>query len=154
MPTVDASIVITAPRDKLFALSQDYDARLRWDPFIADMKFKHGATAASVGVQVWVRAKNGLSMTVEYITVDPPNVVAMKMIAGPWLFRKFSGAWLFRDDGAGRTHVTFRYNLQCRLGPANLVAHPLIARVFRRDIEARLQGLKHSAEDTDILRAL
>jgi len=110
MPTVDASIVITAPRDKLFALSQDYDARLRWDPFLTDMKFKHGATEASVGVQLWVRAKNGLSMTVQYITVDPPNVVATKMIAGPWLFRKFSGVWLFKDDDAGRTHVTFRYN--------------------------------------------
>ena len=153
MPTVDASIVITAPRDKLFALSQDYDARLRWDPFLTDMKFKHGATEASVGVQVWVRARNRLSMTIEYITLDPPNLVAMKMIAGPWLFRKFSGAWLFRDEGAGRTHVTFRYNFQCRLGPVNLVAHPLIARVFRRDIEARLEGLKRSAEDTDILRA-
>ena len=74
------------------------------------MKFKHGATEASVGFQVWVRAKNGLSMTVQYITVDPPNVVATKMIAGPWLFRKFSGVWLFKDDDAGRTHVTFRYN--------------------------------------------
>ncbi|HEU4370301.1 MAG TPA: SRPBCC family protein [Methylomirabilota bacterium] len=153
MPTVDASIVITAPRDKLFALTQDYDARLRWDPFLTDIEFKHGATQAMVGVQVWVRARNRLSMTVEYITLDPPNAVAMKMIEGPWLFRKFSGTWLFRDDGAGRTRVTFRYNFQCRLGPANLVAHSLIARAFRRDIEARLQGLKRSAEDTDILRA-
>ena len=90
MPTVDASIVITAPRDKLFALSQDYDARLRWDPFLTDMKFKHGATEASVGFQVWVRAKNGLSMTVQYITADPPNVVAMKMIAGPKVLRRLA----------------------------------------------------------------
>lgn len=153
MPTVDASIVIAAPRDKLFALAQDYDARLRWDPFLTDMKFKHGATEAMVGVQVWVRARNRLSMTVEYIALDPPNVVAMKMIEGPWLFRQFSGSWLFKDHDVGRTHVIFRYNFRCRLGPANLVAHPLIARLFRRDIEARLQGLKRSAEDTDILRA-
>ena len=153
MPTVDASIVIDAPRDKLFALSQDYDARLRWDPFLTDMKFRHGATRAKVGAQVWVRARNRLSMTVEYITLDPPNVVAMKMIQGPWIFRKFSGAWLFEDCGVRRTRVIFRYNFQCRLGPANLAVHPLIARVFRRDIEARLRGLKHSAEDTDILRA-
>ncbi len=153
MPMVDAAIVIAAPRDRLFALTQDYAARLRWDPFLTDMRFKHGATEATVGVQVWVRARNRLSMTVQYITVDRPNVVAMKMIEGPWLFRKFSGAWLFKDDGVGRTLVIFRYSFQCRLGPANLVVHPLIARIFRRDIEARLRGLKRSAEDTDILRA-
>ena len=152
MPTIDASVVIAAPRDKLFALAQDYGARLRWDPFLTDMKFRHGAIEAAVGVQVWVRARNRLSMTVEYITLDRPSVVAMKMIDGPFFLRKFSGAWLFRVHDLDRTHVTFRYNFQCRLGPANLVVHPLIARVFRRDIEARLRGLKHSAEDTDILR--
>ena len=152
MPTVDASVVVAAPRDKLFALAQDYGARLRWDPFLTDMKFRHGATEAAVGVQVWVKARNRLSMTIEYITLDRPSVVAMKMIDGPFFLRKFSGAWLFREHDLDRTHVTFRYNFQCRLGPANLVVHPLIARVFRRDIEARLRGLKHSAEDTDILR--
>jgi hypothetical protein len=38
------------------------------------------------------------------------------------------------------------------LGLANLVVHPLIARVFRRYMEARLHGLKRNAEETDILR--
>ena len=154
MPTIEASIVISAPRDQLFALAQDYGARLRWDPFLTDMKFRHGATEAAVGVHVWVKARNGLAMTVEYITLDRPNVVAMKMIQGPWLFGKFSGAWLFRDHDVGHTRVTFRYNFQCRLGPANLVLHPVIAHVFRRDIEARLRGLKHAAEHTDMLQGL
>ena len=61
----------------------------------------------------------------------------MKMIEGPWLFGKFSGTWLFKDHDLGRTRVIFRYNFQCRLGPANLVLHPLIARVFRRSRHAR-----------------
>ena len=151
MPTIEASVAIEAPRDKLFALAQDYDARLRWDPFLSDMKFRHGATEAAVGVQVWVKARNGLAMTVEYITLDRPSVVAMKMVEGPWFFEKFSGSWLFRDHGMSGTRVTFRYNFQCRLGPANAIVHPLIARIFRRDIEERLRGLKRGAEETDLL---
>jgi hypothetical protein len=55
-------IVIAASRAKLFALAQDYRARLRGDPFLTDMKFSHGATEAAVGVQVWVRARNRFSM--------------------------------------------------------------------------------------------
>jgi hypothetical protein len=63
-------------------LAQDYGARLRWDPFLTDMKFRHGAAEAAVGVQAWVRARNRFSMTAEYITLDRPNAVAMKMIEG------------------------------------------------------------------------
>jgi ribosome-associated toxin RatA of RatAB toxin-antitoxin module len=116
------------------------------------MKFRHGATEAAVGVQVWVRARNRFSMTVEYITLDRPNAVAMKIIEGPFFLRKFSGAWLFKERDRGQTQVIFWYSFQCRLGLANLVVHPLIARVFRRDMEARLHGSKRSAEETDILR--
>ncbi|WP_434420661.1 hypothetical protein [Nannocystis pusilla] len=57
------------------------------------MKFRGGAGEAAVGVRVWVRARNGLAMEVEYITVNAPEQVAMKMTEGPWLFRQFSGAW-------------------------------------------------------------
>src|SRR5579872_6013221 len=95
MQTVEDSILIAAPPEPLFALAQDYALRLQWDPFLREMKFLDGATEAAAGVRVWVRAWNGLTMEVEYVTVKPPHVVAMKMRRGPWIFERFVGSWRF-----------------------------------------------------------
>ncbi|MCY1072789.1 SRPBCC family protein [Nannocystis sp. RBIL2] len=154
MPTIAADLEIAAPHAELFALAQDYELRLRWDPFLREMKFRGGAGEAAVGVRVWVRARNGLAMEVEYITVNPPEQVAMKMTEGPWLFRQFSGAWLFRPLAADRTRVVFRYNFATRPRLTAPVVEPIVARVLTRDMRLRLEGLKRSAETTDILAEL
>ena len=154
MPTIAAELEIAAPQAELFALAQDYELRLRWDPFLKSMKFRDGATEAAVGVRVWVRARNGLAMEVEYITVHPPDQVAMKMTAGPWLFRQFSGAWLFKPLAEDRTRVVFRYNFTTRPRLAAPVVEPIVARVLTRDMRLRLEGLKRSAETTGILAEL
>lgn len=154
MPTIAAELEIDAPHAELFDLAQDYDLRLRWDPFLKAIAFRDGATEAGVGVRVWVRAHNGLTMEVEYITVNRPDQVAMKMTAGPWIFRQFSGAWLFKNVSPSRTRVVFRYNFATR--PRLLVpaVDPIVARVLTRDMRLRLAGLKRAAETTEILAEL
>ena len=98
MPIVEGSILIKAPPDGVFALSQDYGLRREWDPFVRDMRFASGAVEAGLGVEVWVRAWTGLTMTVQFTSFRPPNSVAMKMVRGPWFFRRFGGTWLFKAD--------------------------------------------------------
>lgn len=149
MPAVEHAIVIDAPRSAVFALSQDYDLRLEWDPFLRELRFLEGASRALPGVKVWVRARNGLAMTVEYTVVDPPERVAMRMIDGPWVFSRFAGSWVFRASGE-RTEVTFRYGFGVRAGLGWLLT-PAITRVFSRDVRRRLDALKRSAETTGIL---
>ena len=92
MPVVEASIVIRAPQDSLFALAQDYGLRLEWDPFLREMQFLDGATEAAPGGRVRVRSRRGLTMTVEYTTLQPPDRVAVKMVEGPFFFARFGGA--------------------------------------------------------------
>src|SRR5262245_15419593 len=108
MPTVEASILIGAPAEALFALSQDYGLRRAWDPFVRKMRFLDGASEAAAGVRVWVRAWNGLTMEVRFVGFRPPGAVAMKMTRGPWFFRRFAGTWLFKPHPSGATEVTFR----------------------------------------------
>lgn len=146
MPTIQAALDIAAPAAPLFDLAQDYGLRLVWDPFLRDMQFRGGATEAAVGVRVWVRARNGLAMEVEYITLRRPEQVAMKMVAGPRMFAQFSGAWLFKEQAPGRTRVTFRYNFACRPRALAWALEPVVARVLRRDMQARLVGLQRHAE--------
>lgn len=152
MPTIQAALEISAPQEPLFDLAQHYGLRLAWDPFLKEMKFEGGASAAAVGVRVWVRANNGLTMTVEYITLRRPDQVAMKMVAGPRMFAQFSGAWLFKALTPLRTRVTFRYNFTCRPRALAWAIEPVVAAVLRRDMTARLRGLQRFAEGAEDLQ--
>jgi hypothetical protein len=143
-------MLIDAPPEALFALSQDYALRREWDPFVREMRFLGEARQAAAGVRVWVRAWTGLTMEVQFVGFRPPTSAAMKMLRGPWFFRRFAGAWLFKARPGGRTEATFRYTFTTRRLPRPL-ADPVICWVFRRDIRARLRGLKDGAERGGLL---
>ncbi len=146
MPTIQVVLDIAAATAPLFDLAQDYGLRLTWDPFLRELAFRGGATEAAVGVRVWVRAHNGMTMEVEYLTLRRPEQVAMKMVAGPRIFRQFAGAWLFKPLGPAATRVTFRYHFTCRPRALAWAIEPVVARVLRRDMAARLAGLRRHAE--------
>ena len=157
MPVVQDSILIEAPQEPLFRLLQDYALRLRWDPFLRQMRFLDGAQEAAVGVRTWVRAWTGLTMETVYTTLSPPAVVAMKMTRGPFFFTQFAGSWRLEPAGAAspqRVQVTFRYSFTTRWPWLRGVLDPIIQRVFQRDIRGRLAGLKAGAEDHGLLREL
>ena len=154
MPAVEASIVIRATCEELFDLSQDYALRTAWDPFVRRMRFLDGATAAGPGVRVSVRAYNGLEMTVRFVTFHRPGVVAMSMTEGPWFLERFAGSWRFEPREDGSTEVTFRYVFEARPRWLRWLMDPLVGWVFRRDVRARLRGLKRGAEQKGLLRRL
>ncbi len=154
MPVIESSVEIAAGQADVFDLAQDYGSRLEWDPFLRAMRFQDGARQAAVGVRVRVRAKNGLTMEVVYVTLDRPRSVAMKMVKGPLFFEHFAGTWRFDALGPGRTRVVFKYGFETRWRVLRPLLNSTIARVFARDIAQRLKGLKHAAEDTDILQRM
>jgi ribosome-associated toxin RatA of RatAB toxin-antitoxin module len=154
MPAVEDTILIRAPQEALFDLSQDYALRLEWDPFLREMRFLDGASAPAVGVRVWVRAWNGLTMTVEYVSVVRPEVVAMKMVQGPFFFRRFAGSWRFETHDSDAVAVTFRYVFETRIRWLAWLVDPVIRWVFHRDILARMRGLKRGAQERGLLERL
>ncbi len=79
MPVVERTVEIRAPQGALFDLTQDYYLRTEWDPFVRELRFLDGATEAAPGVRVLVRAWNRLSMEVEYVTVQRPDRVAVRI---------------------------------------------------------------------------
>ena len=157
MPVVQDSILIHAPQEPLYRLLQDYALRLRWDPFLREMRFLDGATEAAVGVRTWVRAWTGLSMETVYTTLSSPTVVAMKMTRGPFFFTQFAGSWRLEPAGSEQpqaVQVTFRYSFTTRWPWLRRIVDPVVQRVFHRDIRGRLAGLKSGAEDKGLLREL
>lgn len=154
MAIVENSVAVDAPVADLFSLSQDESLRKRWDPFVRGMRLVGGASKGTRGARVWVRAWTGMTMEVVFTSFRPPRSVAMKMVRGPWLFRSFAGTWLFHALPGGRTRITFRYRFVVGGGLLSPLVDRLVAWIFRRDVRARLRGLKRGAEREGLLAEL
>ncbi|MFC6999973.1 type II toxin-antitoxin system RatA family toxin [Rufibacter roseus] len=147
MPTLENSVLVDAPQEKLFWLSQDYERRLEWDRYLRVARLEAGATRAAKGVEAYCESRKGIGMTVKYISFHPPRQVAMEMTKGPWVFQKFSGSWRFKEEIDGRIRVFFRYNFKTRFGwLGKLLLNPIISRILETDIKNRLGYFKQAAE--------
>ncbi len=159
MPVVESSILIRCTPERAFDVSQDYGLRLKWDPFLADLKFLDGAMVGGVGVRTWVRSKRGMEMVSEYVAWDrrpPTAVVAIKMVDGgaassraTKMFEQFGGSWRFRAStaDAAMTEVTMRYTFRTRPAWLRWAMEPVAKWVFGRDVRGRLAGLKRGVEE-------
>jgi ribosome-associated toxin RatA of RatAB toxin-antitoxin module len=151
MSSFEQEIEIQAAPADLFDLTQDYDRRLLWDPFLKEARLVGNAKRAGVGERAWCVARNGLGMETEYVTFNRPRQTAVKMTRGPWIIAKFAGSWRFKEVEPGRTRVIFRYNIAARPSWLGFAFNPVLRLVFAHELGKRLKGLKHAAEHTDIL---
>jgi ribosome-associated toxin RatA of RatAB toxin-antitoxin module len=147
----EESIMISGDPASLFRLSQDYDRRLEWDPFLRSAHLLGEAHQAGVGARAVCVAKSGWEMETEYVSFSPPRTTAVKMTRGPWFLDSFAGAWHFDEFESGRTRVSFRYNLRARPKWLAWFLDPILARVFSRDTRQRLYALKEAVELRGIL---
>lgn len=154
MPIVERSVTVNGPIDDVFDLSQSYELRLDWDPFVRSQRPLGGAAHAAKGVLTETVSRHRLRMVTEYITFRRPTLVGMKMVSGPPLFRTFSGSWRFAERDDGRVTVAFRYNFTC----APKILAPIMERVgtwfLGRDIEKRIEAFRSACDDTDLLARL
>jgi ribosome-associated toxin RatA of RatAB toxin-antitoxin module len=151
MGALQHSIVLRADRAALFALTQDYQRRLEWDPFLREARLLDGAPRAEVGARAWCVAWYGLGMETEYITLVPPRLAAVRMTRGPWLLRAFAGSWRFDEVGPDQTRITFRYHFTVRPGLLAPLLAPLMRAHFARDTRRRLEALKEAVEQRGLL---
>jgi ribosome-associated toxin RatA of RatAB toxin-antitoxin module len=144
MPTFERSILVRAGAAALFDLMQDYERRLAWDPFLREARLVDAAKAG-LGVRAWCVDRRGRGMETEYVSFDRPHRVAVKMTRGPWIFRKFAGAWIYDGVEDGVTRVTFKYHVEARLRLGRL-GDAVLTRVFAAEMDARLQALAGAIE--------
>ncbi|MEM8922034.1 MAG: SRPBCC family protein [Actinomycetota bacterium] len=155
MPRVEASVVIDAPIDVVFAVSQTQGAtRYRWDNFVNRQELLDGATAPAAGVRTLTRSKHGLRMVSEYTSFRPPSQVGMKMVSGPRFFRTFGAGWSFRTLDDGRTKATWRYTFTVRPAWLAPIAERIGTVVLGRDIRRRIAGFAVGCADPEVLAAV
>ena len=131
---------VDGSRESIFDLTQDYDRRLEWDPFLQDARLLSGAVTPEKGVRALCTDRRGNAMEVVYVAYDRPSVAAVKMTRGPVFLQSFAGTWRFSDAGDGRTRVLFKYFYRIRW-PFGALAAP-IARAFANETAERLIALR------------
>ena len=144
MVVIREEISINKSRALVFNLAQDYDLRLQWDPFLRNIKFLSDSIEFARGLKVWVKAHNGMEMTVEYLNYKIPEHVSMKMIDGPRMFSHFSGTWKFEELEENLTSVIFiyKFKLQFFLIPGSFI----VKWILKNDMNKRLIALKLNSE--------
>jgi len=139
------TIVIEEISERVFDFTQDYNKRLIWDTFLKKADLMEGAKNAGKGVKAYCVAKNGLGMTTEYITFNRPNVTAVRMTKGPYLFKSFLGSWGFKELKENKTEVNFLYSFSLRF-PFNLITK-FIKNNLQKNVRQRLIDLKANIEN-------
>jgi len=135
------SAIVDALPEEVFAITQDYRRRLTWDPFLRRAELIDGAIAPAVGVRAWCVTRSGIGMETEYVSYNPPRVVAVKMTKGPRLLATFGGAWEFAPAEGNRTRVTFRYQFRARPRVLAWALEPLACWWFSRETRLRVVAL-------------
>ena len=125
---------VSADAGLLFFLSEDYEARKHWDPFMRSQEFLEGAKRVARGVKTRTIACNDMSMDTEFIAFDRPNVIAMKMLSGPWMFQSMAGTWRFRKLDDARTRVEFIYSFAVKPAVARRLIEPVVGWKLSRDM--------------------
>ncbi len=78
------------------------------------------------------------------MTFNRPKVTAIKMTKGPFMFRSFSGSWVFKETGPTSTEVTFSYSFALRF-PLSLFPKR-IKQNLQNNVKQRLVDLKECLE--------
>ena len=140
------SVIISQRQQVVFDFTQEYNHRLTWDSFLKKAVLINGATSAGKGVKAYCVAKNGIGMVTEYVTYNRPQVTAIKMTKGPYMFQSFLGSWTFKQLPGEKTEVIFLYSFSLRF-PFKLFT-TVIKNNLQANVQQRLADLKKHMENT------
>lgn len=151
MARFESVIDIDAPSEVIFDLMHDYDRRLEWDTLLAEARLQGGATEAGVGVRsLCVGRSSLLRLGVEtvYVTFERPDVAAVRMTDGPWIFARFAASIRHEPLPSGATRVTYKGDVVTRPAWLRWLVEPLVVRRFQRETVLRLEALRAALERT------
>lgn len=148
--------VIPAPSAKVFALLHDYERRLQWDTLLQSARLcdgwaEAGLHAKSICTGHWYLG--GIAIETEYVSFNPPDVAAVKMVNRPPLFESFAATIRHRDNRDGSSAIEYKYNFTSRPTWLRWLLHPIVGLVFRWETKKRLRALRRFFANTnDCLR--
>ena len=146
MKTIKHQLEIHCSQEAVFDLTQNYSKRLDWDPYLVEAYLLEGEKHAAIGVKSLCKNHSGLAMVTQYISFNRPHVAAVTMIKGPWLLKKFSGAWNVKYLSKNHSMLVFTYHFDLKGGFIGKLFLPFVVSKFSKDMKARLVAIKSYLE--------
>jgi hypothetical protein len=145
MPHGSLTDTIPATSAEVFRLLHDYDRRLEWDTLLSDARLCGGWTeaqlhATSVCTGHWYLGR--LALKTEYVSFNPPQVAAVKLVNRPPWFESFAATIRHEDLGDGTSRIEYVYNFSARPTWLRWLLHPAMALIFRWETRKRLRALR------------
>lgn len=145
MPHGSVADVIPASSKEVFALLHDYDRRLEWDTLLQEARLCNGFTVAGLHARSVCKGHwylGGIALETEYVSFNPPEVAAVKMVNRPPLFESFAATIRHRDNGDGTSSIEYKYSFTARPESLRWLLHPVMGAVFRWETRKRLRALR------------
>jgi hypothetical protein len=145
VPHGSVSETIPASSAEVFRLLHDYDRRLAWDTLLQEATLCEPRTKAQLHATSICRGRwylGGIALHTQYISFNPPNVAAVKMLNRPLVFESFAATIRHRDLGNGTSSVEYKFNFIARPFYLRWLLHPVMAAVFRWETRKRLRALR------------
>lgn len=133
-----------APAAIVFALLHDYDRRLQWDSLLKEARLQKPWTQAELHAISLCRGRTllgGFALETQYISFDPPQVAAVKLVNRPPFFETFAASIRHQDLSEGRSRIEYKYHFSARPKWLRRLLHPLMNSLFRYETHKRLQAL-------------
>ncbi|MBM3966748.1 MAG: hypothetical protein FJ308_17040 [Planctomycetes bacterium] len=157
MPHGSVSETIPASSAEVFQLLHDYNRRLEWDTLLQEARLCENWTEAQLHAMSVCTGRwylGGMALKTEYVSFNPPDVAAVKLLNRPPLFDKFAATIRHRDLSDGSSSIEYKYNFTARPSWLRWLLHPVMAAVFRWETRKRLQALRRFFSDCQSSRKL
>ncbi len=143
MIIVEQTLLITAPIDLVYHISQDNITRDEWDltPEPLSLVARDDALPGTAG-SLQQRSNFGITVTLDFLEPSPPASARMRMSAGPAFLTSYVGAWTFEERSPNHTFVTFHYAIDTAPGLLQWLRENAIALYLNRSAGKRLAALK------------
>lgn len=150
MPRIQVEALVSANRDQLYRLAEDYTCRLQWDRFVSRIRFDHGTVTSTMGFAGAAHLFNPFRMRVEYVSLAYPSLIAINMLEGPKFLSKVKNLWRFERAENNTTKIILTSDFKSRWPLLNQIIDPLLAKIIRRDLVRALDDFKRAVEDKQL----
>ncbi len=151
MPRIQVEALVSADRDQLYRLAEDFTRRMEWDRFVARVRYDHGTVTSTVGFAGAAHLLNPFRMRVEHVSLAYPSLIAINMLDGPRFLSKVKNLWRFETTDTEKTKVVLTSEFTSRWPLLDFVADPILSKVIARDLARELDDFKLAAENTDLV---
>ncbi len=145
MPTAEIKETIPASAKAVFELLHDYGRRLEWDTLLQEAYLEPEFERAGRGAISVCRGKKilgGFAVRTVYVSFEPGQVAAVKMLNQPPFFDSFAASIRHVKIDDAHSEVIYKVNFTAKPSWLRSILNPVMRAVFVWETGKRLKALK------------